>query len=62
MHDWLKKAHEDFPRVDPKTIFNFVKWVRHRHNLPYEPDSRDYQPVEETPYGLQEHEPLKGAM
>ncbi|WP_134091299.1 IS21 family transposase [Olivibacter sp. XZL3] len=53
MHDWLKEAHEDFPRVDPKTIFNFVKWVRHRHNLPYEPAGRDYQPVEETPYGLQ---------
>lgn len=53
MHDWLKEAHDDFPRVDPKTVFNFVKWVRHRHDLPQEPSSRDYQIIPETPYGLQ---------
>lgn len=53
MHDWLKETYEDFPKVNPKTIFNFVKWIRHRHNLPYEPSNRDYQSVEETPYGLQ---------
>ena len=53
MHDWMKEAHEDFPKVDPKTIFNFVKWVRLQHNLPYELSNRDYQSVEEMPYGLQ---------
>jgi len=53
MHDWLKEHHQDFPQVNQKTVFNFVKWVRHKHNLPYEPPVRDYMVVQETPYGLQ---------
>lgn len=53
MHDWLKEHHQDFPQVNQKTVFNFVKWVRHKHNLPYEPPIRDYMVVQETPYGLQ---------
>ena len=53
MHDWLKEHHQDFPQVSQKTVFNFVKWVRHKHNLPYEPPVRDYMVVQETPYGLQ---------
>ncbi len=53
MHDWLKEHHADFPEVNQKTIFNFVKWVRHQHNLPFERPFRDYAAVEETAYGLQ---------
>src|ERR1035437_7785240 len=34
MHDWLKEKHEGFPQVSPKTIYNFVMWVRQKHNLP----------------------------
>ena len=25
MHDWLKEHHGDFPQVNQKTVFNFVK-------------------------------------
>lgn len=53
MHDWLKEHHQDFPQVNQKTVFNFVKWVRHKHNLPYQPPVRDYMVVQEMPYGLQ---------
>jgi transposase len=53
MHDWLKEHHPNFPKVNQKTIFNFVRWVRHQHNLPFERPLRDYAAVEETAYGLQ---------
>lgn len=53
MHDWLNEHHKEFPEVNQKTIFNFVKWVRHQHNLPFERPLRDYCAVEETAYGLQ---------
>ncbi|WP_432713132.1 IS21 family transposase [Pedobacter sp.] len=53
MHDWLKEHHQDFPQVNQKTVFNFVKWVRDKYNLPYEAPLRDYMVVQETPYGLQ---------
>ena len=53
MHDWLKEHHQQFPEVNQKTIFNFVKWVRGKYNLPYEPSGRDYMVVEETAYGIQ---------
>jgi len=52
MHDWLKEHHKELPEVSQKTIFNFVKWVRRKHNLPFERPLRDYCAVEETAYGL----------
>jgi hypothetical protein len=53
MHDWLKEHHADFPQVNPKTVFNFVSWVRRKYHLPKAQVSRQYQMVEETPYGAQ---------
>jgi hypothetical protein len=53
MHDWLKEHHPDFPLVSQKTVFNFVHWVRDRHNLPFAKQERQYHPVEELPYGKQ---------
>lgn len=53
MHDWLKEHHQNFPTAKQKTIFNFVKWVKHKYNLPYEPPIWNYMVVQETPYGLQ---------
>ena len=53
MHDWLKEHFEDFPRVSPKTVFNFVCFVRGKHNLPRTKPQRQHHPVEETPYGKQ---------
>jgi transposase len=53
MHDWLKEHHTDFPKVNPKTVFNFVHWVRNKHNLPVVATPRHYEVVEELPYGKQ---------
>ena len=53
MHDWLKEYHVSFPRVSPKTVFNFMQWVRTRHNLPYIAQHRQFQMIEELPYGKQ---------
>lgn len=53
MHDWLKEHYPDFPKVSQKTVFNFVHWVREKHNLPHVKQPRQYHPVEELPYGKQ---------
>jgi len=53
MHDWLKEYHPDFPKVNPKTVFNFVNWVRGKYNLPRINIHRQCHPVEELPYGKQ---------
>lgn len=53
MHDWLKERYSDFPDVNQKTAFNFVHWVRNKHNLPRTKPERQYQLVEEPPYGKQ---------
>jgi transposase len=53
MHDWLKEHFEDLPKVTPKTVFNFVSWVRNRHNLPFVKAPRQYEMTEELPYGKQ---------
>lgn len=53
MHDWLKEHHSDFPKVNPKTIFNFVHWIRDKYNIPKLSVKRQHQVVEELPYGKQ---------
>jgi len=53
IHDWLKEHHPDFPEVGPRTVYNFVMFVRQKHNIPYVPVTREYFPVEELPYGEQ---------
>jgi transposase len=53
MHDWLKEYHPDFPFTSPKTVYNFVMWLRQKHNIPLEEVSREYFVVEELPYGKQ---------
>jgi transposase len=53
MHDWLKEYHPDFPKVNPKTVFNFVTWVRNKYNLPKINLHRQHHPVDEMPYGQQ---------
>lgn len=53
MHDWLKEHHSSFPTVNPKTIFNFVHWVRDKYNIPKLSVKRQHQVVEELPYGKQ---------
>jgi transposase len=53
MHDWLKEHHRSFPKVNPKTIFNFVHWIRDKYNIPKLSVKRQHQVVEELPYGKQ---------
>ena len=53
IHDWLKEAHVNFPEVPPRTVYNFVMYVRQKYNIPYVHSQRDYFPVEELPYGRQ---------
>jgi Integrase core domain len=53
MHDWLKEHYEGFPKLDPKTIFNFVHFVRVKHNIPKLSTQRQMAVVEELPYGKQ---------
>jgi len=53
LHDWLKEHHSVFPAVSPRTVYNFVMYVRQKYNIPLEPRLRDYFPVEELPYGEQ---------
>ena len=53
MHDWLKEHYNDFPEVNPKTVYNFVMWVRQEYNIPKVSFEREYFIVEELPYGKQ---------
>lgn len=53
MHDWLKEHYPGFPEVTPKTVYNFVMWVRQRHNIPIPDPQREYCIVEELPWGKQ---------
>lgn len=53
MHDWLKECYPDFPKVNPKTVYNFVMSVRQEYNIPKESATREYFIVEELPEGKQ---------
>jgi len=52
--DWLREHHVNMIKVAPKTVFNYVSYVRKRFNLPKVKESpRQYQQVEQLPYGKQ---------
>jgi len=53
MHDWLGEHHPAFPPVSPRTVYNFVMYVRGKHNIPVAAAGRDYFPVDELPWGEQ---------
>jgi hypothetical protein len=53
VHDWLKEHYPLFPKTSIKTVYSFVLFVRQRHNLVKVFTSRQYQQVEELPYGEQ---------
>lgn len=52
-HDWLKEHYTNFPAFTPKTVYNFVMWVRQRHHIPVPESHREYSIVEELPWGKQ---------
>ncbi len=52
MHDWLKECFPDFPKVAPRTVYNFVMKMRRDYNLPkLSMNDRQYQALPETPPG-----------
>ncbi len=52
--DWLRENHADMIKVAPKTVYNYVSYVRKRFDLPKVKESpRQYQQVEQLPYGKQ---------
>jgi transposase len=53
IHDWLKEYYPDFPQVSPRTVFNFVMYVRQLYNIPVVKPVREYFPIPELPYGEQ---------
>lgn len=53
IHDWLKEAYDDLPEVSVRTVYDFVMFVRQKHNIPVVKAFREYFPVEELPYGDQ---------
>lgn len=54
MHDWLKENNLDFPDVPPRTVFNFVMWVRQNHDLPkLTVSDREFEEVIELPFSKQ---------
>jgi|GEM_PF-5025087 len=53
MYDWLKEHFKDLPKLSQKTVFNFVSWVRRKHNLLFIKTPREYEMVEKLPYGKQ---------
>ncbi len=53
IHDWLKEHYKELPKVTPRTVYNFVMYVRQKHNIPVIPIEREYFPIEELPFGEQ---------
>lgn len=53
MHDWLKEYYPNLPHISPRTVYNFVMFVRQVHSIPLVKKTRDYMPIEELPYGQQ---------
>lgn len=52
--DRLKERDENFEEVSPRTLYNFVQYVRKKSNIPKAKSSkREYEKVLELPYGLQ---------
>jgi IS30 family transposase len=54
IEDWLKEHYPDLVKAAPKTVYNFVSFVRKRYGIPKPVGSlRHYQQVEQLPYGKQ---------
>ena len=53
VHDWLKEHYPSFPNVSIKSVYNFVLFVRNKHQLLKIFDTREYSQVEQLPYGQQ---------
>src|SRR5680860_1329526 len=52
-HEIHKLERLGFIETNPRTVYNFVMFVRQKYNLPIVKMEREYFPVEELPYGEQ---------
>lgn len=53
VHDWLKERHHDLPEVNDKTVYNYVRYLRVKYDMP-KPSAlghRQYAKLVETEYG-----------
>ena len=54
VEDWLKEQYPDMDAITTRTVYSFVRQVRHAYNLPKPGKSwRQFHPVEQLPYGRQ---------
>ncbi|MDD4257983.1 MAG: IS21 family transposase [Bacteroidales bacterium] len=54
IHDRLKEHYSSFPKIDPKTVYNYVIRLRNELNIPLASSSeRQYSPVPDVPPGEQ---------
>jgi len=53
IEDRLKENYPDFPKVNSKTVYNFVKYVRHKENIFAPVNIRQTEAIDEVPYGSQ---------
>ena len=53
IHDWLREKYSDFPEVNTKTVYNYVKYVRAKYKIPKEKVNqvRQCQKIQESEYG-----------
>ncbi|MGL4994078.1 MAG: hypothetical protein ACRC6R_08170 [Bacteroidales bacterium] len=53
IHDRLKEVYDDFPNINPKTVYNYVRRIRCKYNIPKSEEdlSRKYDKIPETPFG-----------
>ena len=51
--DWLKEHFPGLPKMSVRTVYNFTMFVRQKYNIPVAINPREYEAVEELPYGYQ---------
>jgi len=54
VEDWLKEQYPDLDEITTRTVYAFVRQVRHKYGLPKPGKTwRQYHPVEQLAYGKQ---------
>lgn len=53
IEDRLKENYPDLPKVNSKTVYNFVKYVRRKENIFAPVNLRQTEAIDEVPYGSQ---------
>jgi transposase len=53
IYDWLRERYSDLPKVNVKTVYNFVKYIRAKYHIekPIASNPRQYGKIEETAFG-----------